>query len=155
MKKRHMDSDSPAQETTTTPPKLDYGVSFNKALCKRLERHFSSATHDAEGKGSRALVVGLFGEWGCGKTLHLRHIHHYFLTALEQAGDSVITLPVFFNAWRYEAEDHLIVPLLKTTEHQTRQWLESTKSRGEEAVSWLKDKAARLGDAAIAIGCGI
>ena len=116
-----------------TPPALsdlEYGGSFNKALCKHLERHFSDAASDAEGQGKHALVVGLFGEWGCGKTLHLRHIQQHFeqkLPATKQDAipETGLTLPVFFNAWRYETEEHLIIPLLKTTQQRLRTWIES------------------------------
>ncbi len=73
-----------------TPPKLEYGISFNPALCNRLERHFNGEA-DAEGRGGRALVVGLFGEWGSGKTLHLQHIlksfsAYFFLTQDNRKG---------------------------------------------------------------------
>jgi len=59
-----------------TPPALsdlEYGGSFNKALCNRLVTHFNGEERDAEGQGKRALVVGLFGEWGCDARRHPGH----------------------------------------------------------------------------------
>jgi hypothetical protein len=51
-------------------------------------------------------TVGLYGAWGTGKSSLLR--------ALERKLDSKAspTVPVFFDAWRYERESHIIVPLL-------------------------------------------
>ena len=51
--------------------------------------------------------VGVFGEWGTGKTSLLRLTEKYINT-----NDGVVT--VWFNAWRYEKEEHPIVPLLAT-----------------------------------------
>lgn len=151
-----MTAKNSGEETPSAPPQLEYGASVNKALCSRLERHFSDAKNDAEGQGKRALVIGLFGEWGCGKTLHLRHIHQHFQDRLDNTNhDSGLTLPVFFNAWRYEAEEHLIIPLLKTTEHQLRQWYDAHATPAKKALKWVGDGIAKLGDSAVAIGCGI
>jgi len=109
-------------------PELEYAKHFNDAICQRLDRHFVGEI-DAEGRGRRALVVGLFGEWGSGKTLHLQHIEAYFKNRLSQMSRSgstpeTLTIPIFFNAWRYEAEPHLIIPLLKTTQYQLNNWYE-------------------------------
>lgn len=55
---------------------------------------------------SRAeFAVGVFGTWGSGKTTLMREIDRYFT-----AHPDVVT--VWFTAWRYEKEPHLIVPLL-------------------------------------------
>lgn len=56
--------------------------------------------------GSRAeFAVGIFGTWGSGKTTLMRAIERQ-LAAQEDV------IPVWFTAWRYEREPHLIVPLL-------------------------------------------
>lgn len=55
---------------------------------------------------SRAeFAVGVFGSWGSGKTTLMRAIENCLASH-----DEVIT--VWFTAWRYEKEPHLIVPLL-------------------------------------------
>lgn len=154
-----MTAKNSGEETPSAPPQLEYGISFNKALCKRLESHFSSASADAEGKGKRALVVGLFGEWGCGKTLHLRHIQQHFEKQLpDSKRDSIpatgLTLPVFFNAWRYETEDHLIIPLLKTTQHRLRKWIESQYNSVDKADRKIKAVYQLLSDTVIALVSG-
>ena len=114
---------------------LEFGVAPQvQALLGRIERHFqghspSSAlqSQSAPGGGSKqdrigddeALVVGIFGAWGAGKTHWLRYLEQHFQSELRDAlkrdePPSELIVPVFFNAWRYEKEQHLIVPLLKT-----------------------------------------
>jgi hypothetical protein len=62
-------------------------------------------------------TIGVFGEWGSGKT-SLMH-----LVEQKLSGDpSVVT--VWFNAWRYEKEEHPIIPLVGTIVQE----LESRKS---------------------------
>lgn len=52
-------------------------------------------------------TIGVFGDWGSGKTSLMR------LTREELSADpSIVT--VWFNAWRYEKEEHPIVPLIGT-----------------------------------------
>jgi len=68
------------------------------------------------------LVVGLFGEWGSGKTHQLKLIKKRILEAQKELGDSgkffpQTTIPVFFNAWRFEKEEHIIIPLFQTLLH--------------------------------------
>lgn len=50
-------------------------------------------------------AVGIFGGWGSGKTTLMRAIERQW----ERHPD---VIPVWFTAWRYEKEPHLIVPLL-------------------------------------------
>lgn len=62
-------------------------------------------------------TIGVFGEWGTGKTSLMRLIERRL-----SDNDDVVT--VWFNAWRYEQEEHPIVPLVGTIvqaleQHQT------------------------------------
>ncbi len=52
-------------------------------------------------------TIGVFGEWGTGKTSLMRLVESDL-----ESRDGVIT--VWFNAWRYEKEEHPIVPLVGT-----------------------------------------
>lgn len=77
------------------------------------------------------LSVGIFGVWGSGKTYILKGIKEEINTRQEQnivLWDSTkeneefekidelkpIIVPVFFNAWRFEKEEHIIIPLFQT-----------------------------------------
>jgi len=114
------------------------------ALTRRLEQAVSPG--GARGGVDRSLVVGLFGEWGSGKTTLLRALDDRFAERAEatDAEARSLTLPVFFNAWRYEAEEHLIVPLLKTAERAILDWRKAHQGTGEKAWAWLKERAGDL-----------
>ena len=66
------------------------------------------------------LSVGLFGEWGSGKTHLLKliesRINQLQSNPLKDEKDIFpqVTIPIFFNAWRFEKEEHLIIPLFQT-----------------------------------------
>ena len=62
------------------------------------------------------LSVGLFGEWGSGKTHLLKLIENQIIDEQKKSNNPFkqITIPVFFNAWRFEKEEHLIIPLFQT-----------------------------------------
>ncbi len=74
------------------------------------------------------LTVGLFGEWGSGKTHQLKLIKKQLLHPVKAEendknrceknnGVEIKTpavIPVFFNAWRFEKEEHIIIPLFQT-----------------------------------------
>ncbi len=66
------------------------------------------------------LSVGLFGEWGSGKTHLLRQIEYRINQLQSNPTDKdpnilpQVTIPIFFNAWRFEKEEHLIIPLFET-----------------------------------------
>ncbi len=52
-------------------------------------------------------TVGVFGEWGTGKTSLLKMVHSRLAKE-----EGVAT--IWFNAWRYEGEEHPVVPLIAT-----------------------------------------
>ncbi len=54
-----------------------------------------------------SITIGIFGKWGTGKTSMMRLI----MSKVEENHEAV---PVWFNAWQYEKEEHLIVPLTAT-----------------------------------------
>jgi hypothetical protein len=62
-------------------------------------------------------AVGIFGDWDSGKTTLMRAIQRRL-----EDDQTVVTL--WFNAWRYEREPHLIVPLLDTLREELVAWAE-------------------------------
>lgn len=140
----------------SSPSDLHYGKAFADALHHRLRSHFASL--DQNGAQEVPLTIGLFGGWGSGKTKHL----HYLRDRVQSqavTGEGVITLPVLFNAWRHEAEDHLVVPLLKTTHFALEHWLESQQTivdtLGDTVRTGLKASAIQIKDAALALAAGL
>jgi len=56
---------------------------------------------------SGPFTIGIFGDWGTGKTSLMRLIEEKLISK-----DKII--PVWFNAWRYEKEDEPLFPLVAT-----------------------------------------
>jgi formylglycine-generating enzyme required for sulfatase activity len=106
-----------APNTGSTEDALGYDA-YAKTLWARIEQGLN---RDAiTGKlGDDPLVVGIFGEWGAGKSFLLNSIRSLSIARLAeqkalQDNDPGVTLtiPVWFQAWKYEHEAHLHVPLL-------------------------------------------
>ena len=68
-------------------------------------------------------TIGIFGKWGSGKTTLLKKIQH-----LLESSYSEKVLTVFFDAWRYQREEHMLLPILDTLFEHSKQkethWLE-------------------------------
>lgn len=82
------------------------------------------------------LTIGLFGPWGSGKTTLMRMV--------ERRLDSQLVPTVWFEAWRFEAEPHLILPLLQTVR------LSLAETAGFGAV--LADAIGAVLKASVALG---
>ncbi len=97
---------------------LGYGI-YADTLWARIARALDK---DADGNtqlGDDPLVVGIFGEWGAGKSKLLSLVRAKALAQLrqqqasrDQAPGFSLTVPVFFQPWKYEHEPHLHVPLV-------------------------------------------
>jgi hypothetical protein len=59
--------------------------------------------------------IGIFGSWGSGKTTLMRNMR-------EQLGQYEGFFLMDFNAWRYQREEHLIVPFLDTLRTEAQVW---------------------------------
>jgi hypothetical protein len=92
-------------------------------------------------------AVGIFGDWGSGKTTLMRAIQRSL-----EADETVVT--VWFNAWRYEREEHLIVPLLDTLREMLVDWAERA-GRDRDLRDRAVQAAATVAKAAGAILAGL
>jgi len=90
-------------------------------------------------------AIGIFGDWGSGKTTLLRAVWR----ELERRPDVV---QVWFNAWRYEREQHLIVPMLDTLREALVEWAEARPAG--DAQSRARRAAETVGRAARALLAG-
>jgi ABC-type dipeptide/oligopeptide/nickel transport system ATPase component len=80
-------------------------------------------------------AVGIFGGWGSGKSTLMR--------AIRQHIDQTKAVVVEFNAWRYEQEPHLIVPLLDTIRDGLSEW--ASRDPDHDRSEKIKSVAARIG----------
>lgn len=88
--------------------------------------------------------IGIFGGWGSGKTTLMKAIK----TALIE--DSLVI--VDFNAWRFEREPHLLVPLLDTIRAGLVRWSEPRNADTQEK---LRSTANRIGRVVRALATGL
>lgn len=122
-------------------------------LAIRLRHHFSDDKADA------SLVIGIFGEWGSGKSNLLQLVHDQFGELPQSEGKKeggkntppVIVVP--FNPWRYEKEEHLIAPLFKTMQVVLNRHIEQNKSYWEKLglLPTLKRAVVVTGKLALAL----
>jgi energy-coupling factor transporter ATP-binding protein EcfA2 len=80
-------------------------------------------------------AVGIFGGWGSGKST--------LMDAIKQQVKPMAAVVVEFNAWRYEREPHLIVPLLDTIRAGLSEW--AVNHPQDEKAAKVKSIAARIG----------
>ncbi|MCY7307982.1 MAG: KAP family NTPase, partial [Rhodoferax sp.] len=97
---------------------LGYDV-YADTLWARIQQALNTDGDSAAPLGDDPLVVGIFGEWGAGKSKLLSLIrvradkHLKDLQANRKADEGFgLTVPVFFQPWKYEHEPHLHVPLV-------------------------------------------
>ncbi|MCK5345513.1 MAG: hypothetical protein KAR20_19020, partial [Candidatus Heimdallarchaeota archaeon] len=74
--------------------------------CMDFEKYASMFSKIVEESPPR-FTIGIFGEWGSGKTTLMNMIYD-----LLEKNDQFV--PIKFNAWRYERDKHLMIPLLET-----------------------------------------
>lgn len=108
------------------------------------------------------LVVGVYGEWGVGKSRLLELM--YQLAARQNVEDCAqrvrdpqayeaspalrLTVPVWFHPWKYEHEPHLAVPLLMHLAEAVQRTLGSAASIDEQAKQLLLERGEDVAAAA-------
>jgi hypothetical protein len=80
-------------------------------------------------------AVGIFGNWGSGKTTLMEEIRR-------KLGNAVV--PVEFNAWRYEREPQLLIPLLDTVRGGLVAWSAEKDADTRERVRTAARKVGRI-----------
>jgi hypothetical protein len=76
-------------------------------------------------------TIGVFGEWGTGKTSLLRLVEKKLV-----ANPKIVT--VWFNAWRYEREEHPIIPLLGTIIREIEEQKSVMRRLGESGKALIR-----------------
>ena len=85
-------------------------------------------------------TIGVYADWGQGKSSLLNQAR-----SMLQATNRANVVTVMFNAWRYEREEHPIVPLVATIERALAEHLEKHQSALQKASAsaWKFLHAAR------------
>lgn len=91
--------------------------------------------------------IGIYGRWGSGKTSFM----HLLENRLVKDDSSPHVVPAWFNPWRYEKEEHLIIPFLKTVESEITKYLKYKQGLKEKIVKELQNAAQKLSTVASSI----
>ena len=83
-------------------------------------------------------ATGIFGGWGSGKSTLMEEIERLVVNRQDQV------IVVQFNAWRYEREPHLIIPLLDTMRAALSEWAAKPEN-SDIASDRVSDIARRVG----------
>jgi predicted KAP-like P-loop ATPase len=98
-------------------------------------RDYAQAFSDIIEQSRPQFAIGIFGGWGSGKTT--------LMQAIEAQLNKDTVIPVWFSAWRYEKEEHLVVPLLDEVRESLMIWAD--QHRDVEDVA--RKTAATVGKA--------
>jgi hypothetical protein len=96
------------------------------------------------GASEPQFAVGIFGGWGTGKTT--------LMTTIKAALPASSLIVVDFNAWRFEREPQLLIPLLDTIRAAIVAW---SDAHGASAESKIRALAGRIGRVARALATGL
>ena len=110
-------------DSPTTTPALGFD---------RIGRAFAAIITESQPQ----FAIGIFGGWGSGKTTLMKAIK----SALPV--DTVVC--VDFNAWRFEREPQLLVPLLDTIRAALVRWAEPKGQRRRERVRSIATRVGRV-----------
>jgi formylglycine-generating enzyme required for sulfatase activity len=131
------------------PPLLAFG---HAALAQRIVSELVDSLQPGAGSSTEpALVVGVFGEWGAGKSRLLQSVADALQErskGQDERNEQSLTVVVPFNAWRYEREEHLLVPLLRVAQQCLRKALEDSLAEDIRRNERLSDRLVLLGDLA-------
>jgi KAP family P-loop domain len=89
-----------------------------------------------------SLVVGLYGQWGEGKTTVLNFIE-------QRLGETDTVECVRFNPWLYQGESQLLLSFFETLSTAVGR---SLRTRQEEMGRWLRRFGAALGTVSVGVG---
>lgn len=95
-----------------------------------------------------SFTIGVFGQWGQGKTSMLRQIKH----ALD---DDENILTVWFNPWQFSKEEHIIVPFFHTLVSFLKEYKEKHETLGSKIAPKLKRFWKELVRVPIALSYGL
>jgi len=95
--------------------------------------------------------IGIYGRWGCGKTSFMRLLEKKLI----EDNSLPFIIPVWFNPWRYEKEEHLVIPFLKTVETDINRYLANRQDLKKKILKRLENTAQKLSAAASAILYGL
>ncbi|MFH1096024.1 MAG: SUMF1/EgtB/PvdO family nonheme iron enzyme [Candidatus Desantisbacteria bacterium] len=102
------------------------------------------------------ITIGVYGNWGSGKTSLMRLMKQ--TVEDEGTGDNA-SVAVWFNAWQYEREEHLLIPLIATIARDIKkrqeQWENEENDIAQKACKIMKTGGKKVHDALRSVLYGV
>ena len=102
------------------------------------------------------ITIGVYGNWGSGKTSLMRLMKQ--IIEKEGTGENA-AVAVWFNAWQYEREEHLLVPLIATIARDIKKrqelWEKEQNNTVDKALEIMKTGGKKVHDALRSVLYGI
>ncbi len=145
-----------------TNQKNDFKLLSDEPISESERADFLEFEHAAKVLARAALytdgpiTIGVYGNWGSGKTSLMRLMKH--IVEKEGTGENA-AVAVWFNAWQYEREEHLIVPLIATIARDIKkrqeQWEKEKSNAARKALKVMEDGGKKVHDALRSVLYGI
>ena len=91
------------------------------------------------------ISIAIFGPWGSGKTSILKCLEHKFKESSPESSATASAVTIWFEPWRYENEDNLIVPLLTEMISTITEEMEKSGEKEREKLENAKKAAIKTG----------
>jgi formylglycine-generating enzyme required for sulfatase activity len=104
-------------------------------------------------KAGGSFTIGVFGQWGQGKTSMLRQIKKDLDTGFDQGRADILT--VWFNPWQFSGEEHLIVPFFHTLTAALKKYLDRTENKGQALFDKISIFFEKLAAVPVALAYGL
>jgi formylglycine-generating enzyme required for sulfatase activity len=104
-----------------------------------------------QAKGS--FTIGIFGQWGQGKTSMLRQIEKNLQGTKSNHGKDILT--VWFNPWQFTGEKHMIIPFFHTVTSYLKDFEKQKKKEGKTIGKKIRNFLKVLGHVPVALAYGM
>ena len=102
-----------------------------------------------------SFTIGVFGQWGQGKTSMLRQIMRQLDTAPESEKVDEEILTVWFNPWQFTGEEHIIIPFFHTLVANLEKYKEEKEKLGKKIARGVGTFLKELIHVPVAIAYGM
>ncbi|MCK4765134.1 MAG: SUMF1/EgtB/PvdO family nonheme iron enzyme [Candidatus Aminicenantes bacterium] len=102
-----------------------------------------------------SFTIGVFGQWGQGKTSMLRQIEKKLIDLDTAGNNGQDILTVWFNPWQFTGEEHIIVPFFHTLAAASKAFEEKKKTAKSKIASKTAAFLQQLADVPTALAYGL
>jgi sulfatase modifying factor 1 len=102
-----------------------------------------------------SFTIGVFGQWGQGKTSMLRQIERQLNETAESETGKEGILTVWFNPWQFSGEEHIIIPFFHTLVSYIEDFKKAREGSGSKIIQAVGGFLKELADVPVALAYGL